>query len=233
MLVRCSEVAAAAAALAAGASDGGAADPTAAAGYPPESTLPAAVLNLLLRHCQGAVVTRGVLGCVAAARDVDGLVAVPAVPGVAVVDTTGAGDHFTAGFMYGLISGLPLERCCEMACLAGASAVRVVGAELSQSEWQWFHTRLHGDLAGDVVQDSSAAEVAQVGIRPLESIATIPGGAEIRTLSTIRCIGVAGEGVLAHLLGVTTAPTHSGRIPLKGNGSIHYMNAFIHQTSHS
>ncbi|GLI60600.1 hypothetical protein VaNZ11_002773 [Volvox africanus] len=164
MLVRCSEAAAVAAtALAVGASDSGSADddPTAAAGYPPESTLPAAVLGLLLRHCQGAVVTRGVLGCVAASRDVEGLVAVPAVPGVAVVDTTGAGDHFTAGFMYGLTSGLPLERCCEVACLAGASAVRVVGAELSQSEWQWFHTRLHGDLAGDVVQDSSAAEVAQ------------------------------------------------------------------------
>ncbi|GLC59572.1 hypothetical protein PLESTB_001501700 [Pleodorina starrii] len=156
MLVRCSEAAAAAAAAA-----GDTPDPTSAAGYPPDSPLPSTALALLLRHCAGAVVTRGVLGCVAAWRGVEGLVAVPAVPGVAVVDTTGAGDHFTAGFMYGLISGAPLERCCEVACLAGAAAVRVVGAELSQHDWQWFHARLHGDLAGDVVQDSSAAEVAQ------------------------------------------------------------------------
>ncbi|KAG2496091.1 hypothetical protein HYH03_005694 [Edaphochlamys debaryana] len=89
------------------------------------------------------------------------LVAVPAVPGVGVVDTTGAGDHFTAGFMYALTQDLPLERCCEVACLAGASAVRVVGAELGAGDWKWFHARLHGDLAGDVVQESSAEEVAQ------------------------------------------------------------------------
>ncbi|KXZ55185.1 hypothetical protein GPECTOR_3g330 [Gonium pectorale] len=159
MLLRCAEAAAAATPAAGGAV---ADDAVAAAGYPPDSSLPAAVLGLLLRHCEGAVVTRGVLGCVAGRRGGEGLVAVPAVPGVAVVDTTGAGDHFTAGFVYGLLSGQSLERCCQVACLAGAAAVRVVGAELSPNDWQWFHTRLHGDLAGDVVQDSSAAEVAQV-----------------------------------------------------------------------
>ncbi|KAG2444920.1 hypothetical protein HXX76_001656 [Chlamydomonas incerta] len=177
MLVRCSEDAAAAAAAAATA---GSAVPqhaaaAAAIGFPPDSSLPAAVLGLILRHCHGGVVTRGVLGCVAASRDTQaaaaaggaaagassGLVAVPAVPGIAVVDTTGAGDHFTAGFMYGLMTRQPLERCCEVACLAGASAVRVLGAELAQKDWAWFHARLHGELAGDVVQESSAAEVAQ------------------------------------------------------------------------
>ncbi|KAG2448520.1 hypothetical protein HYH02_006411 [Chlamydomonas schloesseri] len=174
MLVTCSEDAAAAAADAA--SRGSMSQHAAAAaaiGFPPDSSLPAAVLGLLLRHCHGGVVTRGVLGCVASSRDLQqaavaagastdaALVAVPAVPGIAVVDTTGAGDHFTAGFMYGLMTRQPLERCCEVACLAGASAVRVLGAELAQRDWAWFHARLHGELAGDVVQESSAAEVAQ------------------------------------------------------------------------
>jgi sugar/nucleoside kinase (ribokinase family) len=78
----------------------------AAIGFPPDSSLPAAVLSLILRYCHGGVVTRGVLGCVASSRDLQqaagantgaALIAVPAVPGIAVVDTTGAGDHFTAG----------------------------------------------------------------------------------------------------------------------------------------
>ncbi len=38
------------------------------AGYPPDSSLPGTVLRLLLRHVAVAVVTRGVLGCVAARR---------------------------------------------------------------------------------------------------------------------------------------------------------------------
>jgi sugar/nucleoside kinase (ribokinase family) len=109
MLVKCSEDAAAAAADAA--SRGSMSQHAAAAaaiGFPPDSSLPAAVLSLILRHCHGGVVTRGVLGCVASSRDMQqaaaagastdaALVAVPAVPGIAVVDTTGAGDHFTAG----------------------------------------------------------------------------------------------------------------------------------------
>lgn len=46
--------------------------------------------------------------------------------------------------MYGVMTGQPLERCCEVGCLTGASAVRVVGAELGSTDWQWFHARLHG-----------------------------------------------------------------------------------------
>lgn len=51
-------------------------------------------------------------------------------------------------FMYGLMTRQPLERCCEVACLAGASAVRVLGAELAQKDWAWFHARLHGVCVG-------------------------------------------------------------------------------------
>lgn len=51
----------------------------------------------LLRHCYVAVITRGVLGCLAASRQHPATLVVPAATGVVVADTTGAGDHFTAG----------------------------------------------------------------------------------------------------------------------------------------
>lgn len=48
-------------------------------------------------------------------------------------------------FMYGLCEQLPLERCAQIGCLAGAAAVRVVGTELSSSDWMWFHQRVNGE----------------------------------------------------------------------------------------
>jgi len=53
---------------------------------------------------------------------------VPAVEGVRCVDTTGAGDSFVGGFLYGLANDLPLRECAVQANLCGARAVEKVGA---------------------------------------------------------------------------------------------------------
>jgi sulfofructose kinase len=47
---------------------------------------------------------------------------------VPVVDTTGAGDTFRAGFIYGLHQGWPLDRQLDFACAAGALNCMAVGA---------------------------------------------------------------------------------------------------------
>jgi sulfofructose kinase len=47
---------------------------------------------------------------------------------VNAVDTTGAGDTFHAGFIYGLRKGWPLERQLEFACAAAALNCTVLGA---------------------------------------------------------------------------------------------------------
>lgn len=52
----------------------------------------------------------------------------PAVEGVRCVDTTGAGDSFVGGFLYGLARELPLEECAAHANQCGAKAVQQVGA---------------------------------------------------------------------------------------------------------
>src|SRR5246500_2447403 len=54
------------------------------------------------------VVTRSEKGCVVAAKD--GVVAVPAFPVDKIVDTTGAGDLFAAGFLFGLVRGAGHEK---------------------------------------------------------------------------------------------------------------------------
>jgi sulfofructose kinase len=47
---------------------------------------------------------------------------------VEVVDTTGAGDIFHAGFIYGLLQGWPLERQLDFACAAAALNCTASGA---------------------------------------------------------------------------------------------------------
>ena len=47
---------------------------------------------------------------------------------VPVVDTTGAGDTFHAGFIYGLLQGWQLERSLDFGCAAAALNCMAVGA---------------------------------------------------------------------------------------------------------
>jgi sugar/nucleoside kinase (ribokinase family) len=77
-------------------------------------------LERLADHCGCVVITRGAGGAIGLA---DGQVrAVPADP-VEIVDTTGAGDSFNAGFLAGWLGGLPLEESLTLGVICGSRAV--------------------------------------------------------------------------------------------------------------
>ena len=73
-----------------------------------------------------AVVKRGGKGCVIATKDE--LIEIPACRVEKVIDTTGAGDCFAAGFLYALSEGWSLEDCGRFACAAASCSVEKVGA---------------------------------------------------------------------------------------------------------
>ena len=57
--------------------------------------------------------------------------AAPGLP-VLAVDTVGAGDTFDAGFLYGWLGGLPLQRCLQIGCHCGAMSVTARGGIAAQ-----------------------------------------------------------------------------------------------------
>jgi sugar/nucleoside kinase (ribokinase family) len=54
--------------------------------------------------------------------------AVPAAPAARVVDTTGAGDLYAAGFLFGFTHGKPLAECARLGGIAAAEVISHVGA---------------------------------------------------------------------------------------------------------
>jgi sugar/nucleoside kinase (ribokinase family) len=72
------------------------------------------------------IVTRSEKGCVVASKD--GVTAVPAFPVQRIVDTTGAGDLFAAGFLFGLVRGAGYENAGRLGALAAAEVIQHIGA---------------------------------------------------------------------------------------------------------
>ena len=54
--------------------------------------------------------------------------AIPAAPVARGIDTTGAGDQFAAGFLYGLTHGKNLTDCARLGVLAAAEVISHFGA---------------------------------------------------------------------------------------------------------
>jgi sugar/nucleoside kinase (ribokinase family) len=85
---------------------------------------PEAALDALARHAPMVALKLGERGAMGSVEGVS--YRVPALP-VRSVDTTGAGDNFDAGFMYGLMQGLPFEQCLRCAVVAGSLSTLAPG----------------------------------------------------------------------------------------------------------
>lgn len=81
-------------------------------------------------RCEVAAFTRGAEGSVVVSGGE--VVEVPPEPVDEVVDTTGAGDLYAAGFLFGLTHGHDLEVCGRLGSIAAAEVISHVGARPAQ-----------------------------------------------------------------------------------------------------
>ncbi|GHU17271.1 ribokinase [Spirochaetia bacterium] len=75
--------------------------------------------------CKTIVIKRGNKGAYALSGN--SWYSVDVMADIPVVDTTGAGDSFNAGFLYAFLKGLPLTRCIEYGNACGSISVMTIG----------------------------------------------------------------------------------------------------------
>lgn len=96
-------------------------------------SLPHEALLGIAPRCKMAIVKIGSKGSLIQVRDQH--FRIDCMPAHAV-DTTGAGDLYAAGFLYGWLNGLRPAACGRIGALLSAKVVEVVGAKLPQRQWK-------------------------------------------------------------------------------------------------
>ncbi len=94
----------------------------------------------LASMCEIAVVKLGANGSII--KKSEHYCKINAVPANAV-DTTGAGDLYAAGFLFGLAQELPLNKCGDLGSMISSKVVETIGAKLDRSEWDVLMDKAH------------------------------------------------------------------------------------------
>lgn len=103
-------------------------------------------LDALAGYCDVAVVKVGASG--AFVRRGTDCWHIPAHPVGDVVDTTGAGDLWAAGFLYGLLNGHSLDVCGHLGALLSSYVIQHPGAALPEHHWDDVRVAIGCHLAG-------------------------------------------------------------------------------------
>ena len=82
--------------------------------------------------CETAIVKNGKKGSFVSHRRK--IYEIPVMGPATPVDTTGAGDTYAAGFLYGMCMGMDIERCGNVASALAGQIIKQVGAQFSEEK---------------------------------------------------------------------------------------------------
>lgn len=92
--------------------------------------------------CRLAVLTRSEKGAVVVTKDQT--ISCPAEPVSRIVDTTGAGDVYAAGFLYGYTRGRDLSECARIAAIVAAEIIAQMGARPQRNLSRLIQEKIKG-----------------------------------------------------------------------------------------
>ena len=96
-------------------------------------------LDFIASRCEIAVVKVGAKGAyVKSGNDMATIAPIKAN----VVDTTGAGDMWAAGFLAGFVKGKSLEQCGQMGAIVAANVIEVIGPKMDAARWEKIHAAI-------------------------------------------------------------------------------------------
>lgn len=100
---------------------------------------PREALDELSKYCKIAVVKIGAKGSyIKSGNEVYTISSVKAN----CIDTTGAGDLYAGGFLYGLANDLSLPNCGNIGSLLSGKVVEVIGAKIPDNVWKEIHSSI-------------------------------------------------------------------------------------------
>lgn len=100
---------------------------------------PEEALNTIAEMCQVAVVKVGKKGSFV--KQGDTIYKIDAIA-ANCVDTTGAGDLYAAGFLYGWACGFDLQKCGKLGAFVSGKVVEVIGPKMSAETWELIKNQL-------------------------------------------------------------------------------------------
>lgn len=105
---------------------------------------PEASLDVLAQSCDIAVVKTGSKGSLI--KNSHEVVRV-GIEGTSCIDTTGAGDLYAAGFLYGFSRNLSMEACGKLASLVAGKVITIYGARMDDALWAEINAQVKDILA--------------------------------------------------------------------------------------
>jgi sugar/nucleoside kinase (ribokinase family) len=93
----------------------------------------------LSRFCDIAVMKMGLKGSLVRRGSEEHKIGIVEVN---TIDTTGAGDLYASGFIYGMCKDLPLDRCGHVGAICSAYVTEVIGAKMDEKRWEIIRQKI-------------------------------------------------------------------------------------------
>lgn len=101
---------------------------------------PREALDVFANLCEVAVVKIGKAGSYVKSGEVFHKVdVIDATP----IDTTGAGDLYAAGFLFGVAKQLPMDDCGKLGTILSNRVIEVIGAKIDAPRWDWIKDQVN------------------------------------------------------------------------------------------